>query len=129
VSGCSEKVSHTYETRAAAEADDLFKKGWLPDIIPSSSRQIKTSNDLDTNSSEGEFYFEPAEAQTFLQKLSVYSKDSQVLKPWHDLVERHRKPDHAVYTYNIGGSIWIFFIHSGQGHACYVMKPDEKQSE
>jgi hypothetical protein len=37
----------------------LFERGWLPDIVPDSSREITINNDLDLNLSKGEFFFDP----------------------------------------------------------------------
>ncbi len=69
VSGCEETVTHSYATRADAEADQLFERAWLPDIIPASSKGIITRNDLDLNTSTGEFYFEQADRSEFVGHL------------------------------------------------------------
>ncbi len=67
---CDDTVRSEYPTRADAVADTLFERGWLPDIIPASSRDILTVNDLDLNTSHGEFSFDPAEAPVFMGRMT-----------------------------------------------------------
>ena len=67
--GCSEKVQSHYPTRADAETAQLFDRGWLPVIIPPSSRNIKVENDLDLNTSAGEFHFKTNDSFSFLSHL------------------------------------------------------------
>ena len=69
IAACSETVTKHYPTRAGAEADSLFERGWLPDIIPASSRDITTNNDLDLNLSKGEFFFSPGDLAEFVTQL------------------------------------------------------------
>jgi hypothetical protein len=58
-----------YATLADARNDRLFERGWLPDILPPSTRDIRVSNDLDVNHSEGEFSFDPADFAGFASRL------------------------------------------------------------
>ena len=69
ISGCDESVPLHYSTRAEAEAESLFARGWLPEIIPPSSRNISMRNDLDPNISNGEFRFDPSEHDVFVSQL------------------------------------------------------------
>jgi len=69
VTGCDESVPLNYSTRAEADADGLFARGWLPDIIPPSSRNISMRNDLDLNISNGEFSFEQSDHDAFVSLL------------------------------------------------------------
>ncbi len=57
LTGCS-KVKLEYTDRQESEADHLFSRGWLSKSIPVSSRGIVTTNDLNRNTSEGEFSFD-----------------------------------------------------------------------
>lgn len=63
-------VEKHYPTFAAAEADQLFAKGWLPRIIPPSSYNIKTRNDLNLNTSQGSFSFQKKDLSKFLSHLT-----------------------------------------------------------
>ncbi len=67
--GCDSQVPLNYATRAEAEAESGFARGWLPDIIPPSSHDISMRNDLDSNVSNGEFSFDPSDHDTFVAQL------------------------------------------------------------
>jgi hypothetical protein len=47
--GCapSDWVSDSYATLEEAEADGLFARGWLPDLLPASATNIRTEINLD----------------------------------------------------------------------------------
>lgn len=62
-------VTSRYDHYEDAVADDLFKRGWLPHFIPASSRGIVTVNNLDLNTSDGEFHYNPADTAAFLAEL------------------------------------------------------------
>ena len=114
---CLDVVTSRYETRAAAEADRLFERGWLPAILPSSSRNIRTRNDLDSNHSEGEFAFAPEEAAAFIHQLrrmhpaEVSGTDSV------RFLERGYWP----HAYQDEDAEWIFFLNAEKGHCEYRM--------
>ncbi len=90
-------VESRYDSYATADADRLFARGWLPPIIPGSSREIVTKNDLDLNLSEGGFRFDREDLEAFLSQLA-------------------RAPDldsGRFDAYKYEG--WVFFISSGDG--------------
>ena len=94
-------VERYYPTRAAAEKDRLFERGWLPEIIPPSSRRIKTRNDLDLNTSTGEFYFDNQDLTGFLKHLTrLPSRDHKAYKAYS-----HEK--------------WVFLIDSEKNYCRY----------
>ncbi|MBN8460227.1 MAG: hypothetical protein J0M04_20560 [Verrucomicrobia bacterium] len=68
--GCDDSASLCYSTRAEAEADRPFARGWLPRIIPASSREITMKNDLDLNLSNGTFRFVPSDHDAFVAHLT-----------------------------------------------------------
>ena len=106
IAGCSDTVTRHYPTRAEAEADSLFERGWLPDIIPASSRDITTNNDLDLNLSKGEFFFAPGDSTEFVTQL-----------------QGTRDPNRAgsTYSYSDGRSTWVFEVDVNAGHCQYSM--------
>ncbi|MGI9241836.1 MAG: hypothetical protein ACR2RV_13620, partial [Verrucomicrobiales bacterium] len=98
-------TSH-YPTRDDAEADSLFVRGWLPAIIPASSRDITTRNHLDLNCSEGEFFFSPGDAGEFVACLQeIPASDG----------------DPPFYSYSSGGATWKFRIDFEEGHCQFSM--------
>lgn len=113
VSGCDESVPLNYSTRAEAEAESHFARGWLPEIIPSSSRNISMRNNLDLNTSNGEFSFDPSESGVFVSQL-----------------ERSPSRDEGgslAYTYKH----WIFWITSERNQVRFSMQfsHDKQPSE
>lgn len=107
--GClkSDTVTTHYASRAEAEADGLFERGWLPAIIPASSRDITVSNDLDLNVSEGEFFGPPIEMVEFVRHLT----GGEVSK------QGHRR-----YSYADGDGSWTFLVDAKVGHCKYRMR-------
>lgn len=73
---CSDVVSSHYATYEEAREDKLFLRGWLPDILPSTTTNISTSNNLDLNTSIGQFILLPEDALDFTSKLTKMSRNS-----------------------------------------------------
>ena len=48
--GCNETPTTRYETIADARTDIIFKRGWVPDVLPDQSGPLIETHDLDTNS-------------------------------------------------------------------------------
>jgi hypothetical protein len=118
VSGCGDTVSSRYETRADAEADRLFQRGWLPNIIPQSSYDITTKNDLDINVSEGEFTFSPDHAKDFIDHLRRMEASEVSGTDSVRFIDRGYWP----HAYRDEDSWWTFFVNSKKGHCEYRMK-------
>jgi hypothetical protein len=104
VTGCSDTVESRYATRSDAEADALFERGWLPAIIPSSSREIVMKNDLDLNLSNGQFFFSPADADDFRRHLSGVAEPGT---------------GYSAFTYSENRATWFFEVDFTNGHCRY----------
>jgi len=113
LSGCDDSVPLNYSTRHEAEAESLFARGWLPEIIPPSSRDISMRNDLDLNISNGEFSFNPADHDGFVENLKRASSRDE--------------GGAAAYVYQD----WIFWIDGDKNHCRFSMRltQNEKPSE
>jgi hypothetical protein len=46
---CTEVSTTTYKSIADARADGLFKRGWMPDVLPDDAGPLTEAHDLDTN--------------------------------------------------------------------------------
>lgn len=104
VCGCDSSVPLSYATRGEAEAERLFARGWLPEVIPPSSRNISMRNDLDLNISNGEFSFDPLDHEPFVRRLErVPSRDED-----------------GCPAYALGD--WIFWIPAGKNHCRFHMR-------
>lgn len=106
VVGCSDTVESRYSNRTEAEADSLFERGWLPNIIPQSSRAIVTKNDLDINTSSGEFFFSPDDSVDFVRNL---------------IGTRDPDQEYSSFTYSDNGATWFFEVNFAKGHCKYSM--------
>src|SRR3954452_23340862 len=68
----SDVVESSYASVQEARADQLFGRGWLPDILPTSTHSIRTFNNFDLNTSTGQFHFASADYGVFSSHLAPY---------------------------------------------------------
>jgi len=117
--GCSDIVTRDYKTYNDAVSDELFGRGWLPELIPPSSFNIKTANDLDVNTSKGEFSFPPGDTQAFIAKLQPYSGRKSPYIEYDKRVKKRISQGYTPYEYTGDVSTWVFFLNADKGHAYY----------
>src|SRR5688572_23700134 len=96
--GC-DVVTDRYATLQDARSDSLFQRGWLPDILPPSSHDIRTSNDLDLNVSSGEFHFSPQEFPDFTASLRAYTSRDSPLESLNGDISRLMRQGFRPYEY------------------------------
>jgi hypothetical protein len=122
LAGCiSDEVTSQYATLAEARADRLFVRGWLPDILPPSSHDIRTSNNLDRNTSEGEFYFNQEHAGTFYGQLHRGSPTPGGSEQWQQLLAERAQEGLDPWWYMQGGHTWVFFCSTPAGKCRYML--------
>jgi len=127
--GCSDVVTRHYKTYNDAASDELFGRGWLPEFIPFSSFNIKTSNNLDLSTSEGEFSFRPVDTQAFVSKLHpCYGRKSRCIE-YDKVVKRRIAQGYTPYEYTKDSSIWVFFLNADKGHTHYDLWHERKGSQ
>ena len=106
-SGCGDVVTSNYATYQDAKRNDLFSRGWLPDILPQTTINIRTNNNLDLNTSSGSFEMPKSDIRTFKSQLT-------------------RMPD-GNYAYSYGeiakDPTWVFAIDYGKSNVTYVFSP------
>lgn len=112
---CNEIVEDRYDTRNDAETDRLFERGWLPKVIPQSSYDLLIQNDLDLNTSEGEFRFDPQDIDEFFRALRECRKSD--IDP--DTLLSEAKLGYRPFCYSSEDSRWIFWINRERGHCRY----------
>jgi hypothetical protein len=117
--GCA--VTDHYKTRADAEADELFERGWLPAIIPASARDITTSNDLDINTSKGEFHYDISDTSDFVGHLRPYSGRKPTTVRWQNFASEQQSKGRNVLEFTDQRSVWLFSIDTKKGHVRYIM--------
>jgi len=106
------KVSQ-YSTLEEAEIDGAIERGWLPSILPRSSRNIFKKHNLDTNQVVFRLEFDAEEAISVIVKLET---------PTDEQLERFRKwyPEfeptgRSVYFYEGDGTQTCFLIDVNKG--------------
>ncbi|HAS6249984.1 TPA: hypothetical protein RQL13_004797 [Vibrio vulnificus] len=91
LAGCSDIVQSHYDNYQQAQADQLFERGWLPDVLPVSTTQIEVANDLDNNTSQGSFVIAEKEMAQFFSQLQPLETANQ-------------------YRFESDNSVWIFTL-------------------
>jgi sigma54-dependent transcription regulator len=119
--GNSDVVTHRYGTLADARSDKLFLKGWLPDILPVSTHDIVTTNDLDLNTSTGEFSFLPGEFDLFRHHVNGYAPSADAPAGLDADVKQHLRTNGDVSQYRDDDSVWVFLCEPARGHCRYTM--------
>jgi hypothetical protein len=119
--GCSDTITNHYQTRAQAETDNLLERGWLPSHIPTSAKDITTSNNLDINISEAEFRYDPKETNEFLKHLTSYSAQEPKMDRWKVFITKQKMEGYNAFEYTAEETGWVFLVNAGTGHVRYVM--------
>ena len=123
-SGCgdlSDTVTNQYATLADARDDDLFNRGWLPDVLPPSARNIRTSNNLDINTSIGEFSFSSTETQQLYKLLKPGAPAQSKFADWQDTVTSYDKQGFSAWSYQKDEYTWAFFCNSKNDRCDYFL--------
>ena len=114
-------VTSRYTSISAARADNLFDRGWLPDILPPSAHTIRTSNDLDLNISDGEFSFVPSEYPLLASHVKPYKTIATPFANFEKDVARMQNKGFLLSTYAEEKTTWVFFCKPEKGYCEYTM--------
>jgi hypothetical protein len=114
---CSDIVTKHYPTIVEARRDGLFERGWLPNILPSSVRDIKVSNNLDINTSVGEFWFDIRDYEKLTAKITLQRKQSKI----------DNELNYEYYIYLEKEFQWNFSCSQAKGYCRYDMRPSQSE--
>jgi hypothetical protein len=114
--GCTDIVTSRYQTLADARADELFGRGWLPDVLPPSAVGIVTVNNLDSNTSHGEFSFAPAEAPQLFRRLKPGAPTRIPDHAASEVRDAQRRKDVSVWWLHQNDRTWVFMCRAAKGH-------------
>ena len=118
----ADTVEREYATLAEARQDGLFDRGWLPDILPPSARDIRTNNNLDHNTSTGEFSFDPKDAPALIARLKPGALPAMKFADWNDIVDAQAAGGRRAWSYRAGREYgWVFFCDLREGHCEYML--------
>lgn len=121
VTACYDTAERNYDTLSDARADQLFERGWLPDILPLSARNITTKNQLDLNYSTGDFSFDPKHAAVFTARVSPGAIPLTKFAHWNKIVEDYEAEGLKAWSFRDDSSRWVFFCDMGRGYCEYMM--------
>ena len=115
-------VTSHYKSLQDARSDNLFERGWLPDVLPPSSHDIDVSNNLDRNTSVGEFSFSPSEFATLRANLTPIGWLNHPFAASFDSeVKDHLASGNPALQYTDDPNTWIFLCKPLQGICTYTM--------
>lgn len=121
-SGCDyNTVTHHYDTLAQAKADRLFERGWLPDVLPPSARNIRLATNIDVDTSTGSFEFDPAEAGRLFGQLTPGPAEPSRIRDWPDTKGRYAARGMTAWSYRKAAQTWTFFCSGRQGRCEFFL--------
>lgn len=117
-------VENTYATLQSAREDQLFVRGWLPEVLPPSTSRIRVKSNLDLNTSGGSFEVSLGVWPLLRSKLKAGSLAAPFVD-WEETVENYRRsgflPWHYAEKDGDWSTIWVFFCNQEAGHCKHVM--------
>ena len=111
LNGC-DAVEKQYPTLKDARQDRLFERGWLPDMLPASTKNITTINDRDINTSRGQFFFAPSDFDQFAKYVKAGAETSS--------------KGYSAYKFACNQNLWLFSCEAVHGHCNYEKRPTSR---
>lgn len=122
--GCSSSVTERYASLDDARKAGLFERDWLPDALPSSTREIKVSNDLDLNISAGEFTLALDDLDSFTAQLRPYAAArADGDEHLESYLQAKEKEGLRVGALKRTSSVWIFVCDPKTARCTYQLVP------
>jgi hypothetical protein len=112
----------TFRVRQAGGLGNEIVAKQLLDVAPS-AKNIRTTNNLDVNTSEGEFYLSAPEYRPFEARLYPYILKSPY-PDWEIYFQRKIKEGYDLRQYTSEGSVWVFLCSDTKAHCEYRMWVD-----
>jgi len=121
---CNERPEVSYPDRTAAEAAGAVSRGWIPEWIPKSARQIHEMHDVDTNTSILAFRFDGNEAIDLTRVCEQVSRKELPAVPlraswWPNDVPPSDLATHRHVYYSCDSGEAYLAISTQQGEAYY----------
>lgn len=73
--GCGAGIDERYQTLQQAQSDGVFRRKWLPRMVPASTRQIEIRGDRELEILVGEFQVSRDEFDPFVSHFQEYSAE------------------------------------------------------
>lgn len=115
-------VEH-YATRAAAEQDGAFRRGWLPTAIPPSAFDIHEVHNLDTNAQAARFRFRTPDLEDFKAQLEPVAGASAANLSMQIPRDVDWWPSHLVPPLDTGALTSVDFYRLGESDdsVCFAL--------
>jgi hypothetical protein len=107
LSGCLEK-SDEYDTIEEARKNHLFEKGWLPDLLPASTYDLKVVTAVEIPAGHGKFRFDPKEYHDFAAKLEPHEGVMSKVESDNESIRELLDRGYEAHAYSSGTINWIF---------------------
>ncbi|GAA5497569.1 hypothetical protein Rhal01_03765 [Rubritalea halochordaticola] len=119
IRGVWDVKEYSFPTKQEATAAEFFEKGWLPEFIPESSTNIRVKRNIDINTSEGGFAFDPKDAEPFVSTLEQKNTNECRLGQPENYTELRSK-GYISIDCSHGDTVWRFMIHKELGDCRYT---------
>lgn len=114
-------VTSKYRSLDEARSDQLFGRGWLPDILPPSAHSIRVSNNLNLNTSDGSFSFNASDFPMFATKLRPYTPVVSPFVAYDQHIEKMKRKGFQSFVYEEDKTVWVFFCKQRIAYCEYDM--------
>jgi hypothetical protein len=115
LTGCSDTVTTTFTDIQQAQTEGAFDRGWLPPILPPSTKDIWEKNNLDLNIGEGAFTFSPEEIKVFTQS----GAEAININPASGSPQaKYQKEGFRFLSFSNDSTSWLIAVHP-EGRGAY----------
>jgi hypothetical protein len=120
--GCGDKLRESsYHTMSDAKKDGAIERGWIPDYLPASSRDIHEMHRISNPTTWCSFTFLPGDSETLRKKLRGAGTESLS-------VARVERPGTTWWPTFLDGTLDISKVHQA-GYELYGMEEPERTGE
>lgn len=117
---CSDdRVTTKFTDLQHAKAEHAFERGWLPPILPPSTKNIIEINNLDLNRGHGSFTFSPTDLNYFSAQGAIPIKMNNAAQ---GKKKEMQDQGFQFLVYAQGSSIWYIAVHP-EGKGAYWVEP------
>jgi hypothetical protein len=113
LSGCLDRVDE-YDTIDDAKKNHVFDKGWLPDILPPSTHDLKVVTTVEISAGRGNFSFDPQDYGAFYMRLSAYNGRKSKVDEDNRAIERLLAKGYEARAYSLGATNWLFLCRKAE---------------
>jgi hypothetical protein len=114
-------VTNHYATLQEARAAGFPVRVWLPEILPESTVNIRTEQNVDLNIADGEFSLAVADYPAFAARLTPYHSMRTPFEDFEREVRRMLDKGFEARTYTEENITWVFFCTAANGRCEFTM--------